>query len=1161
MTCPSCGAENRPGRKFCSRCAAPLAIVCPACHAPNEPDDRFCGECAAPLGSAAARPSAPTSTPAPVAERRLVSVLFADLVGFTAFAEERDAEEVRETLSRYFEVASAVMGRYGGTVEKFIGDAVMAVWGTPTAREDDAERAVRAGLELVEAVPALGAGMKARVGILTGEAAVTLGAAGQGMVAGDLVNTASRLQAVAPPGSVLAAEATMRAAGQAVAFEPAGEQVLRGKVSPVPAWRALRVVAARGGRGRSDVLEPPFVGREEELRLLKDLVHAAGRDRRPRLVSITGPAGIGKSRLAWELRKYVDGVVEGIWWHDGRCPAYGDGITFWALGEMVRQRAGLAEGDDEPTTRAALGRLLGDWVPDDEGRRWIEPALFALLGLEPPPPGGRDVLFAGWRMLLERIAARGTTVLVFEDLQWADTGLLDFIDYLLEWARSVPLLVVTLARPELFDRRPSWGSATRSLTALPLEPLPEGAMLDLLGGLVPALPAPALRAIVGRADGIPLYAVEFVRMLLADGRLEATDGAYRPTGELGELAIPETLRSLVASRLDALNPADRRLVQDASVLGQSFTAAGLAAVAGVPADQVEARLRGLVQGELLTRVSDPRSPGRGQYAFVQALVREVAYGTLARADRRARHLAVAGHFELLGSDELAGAVASHYLAAYDASAAGPDADALATKARVTLEGAAQRAAALGAHDQAVAYVEQALELPLGPAEQAGLLEIAARSAMTAGHYGAAERYARRAVAGRETQGDLAATARATALLGTAHLEGGQAGAAVPLLEQALERLPAGHAEEAEAALLTHLSRAYFYNDRYDLCLSAAERALTLAERLGLDDLFIEALINKAVGLTNLGRNREAIVLDEGAIRLAHSAGQVGSELRARYNLAGTLADHRAGEAIDVCREGLALSEELGHHRQVVWFTSLLGAGAYFTGVDWDGALQKAEEWLATDLEAIERVQLEHAVLHILASRGQLTDARLAEHERLVRSFADPMQSEELAEARADVAWCSGDFETAVRAGLEAAASPGHLTDGLFGALRGALWLGDLPGARAIGERLAAQRASTPFATSVEACTRGVVAGLEGRTADGVASYREAIRRWHEIGFDWAVAIGGLDFVRAVGADVPEARSAGEEARRIFERVGARVYLERLDQLMAERSPVGTSPAG
>ncbi len=290
MICSNCGTENPTGAKFCTECASRLAVVCSNCGTANAPTAKFCAECASPLvaGSAPphAVPTAATSSPsaaesaAPVAERRLVSVLFADLVGFTSLSDGRDAEDTRELLSRYFDLARDVIGRYGGTVEKFIGDAVMAVWGAPTAHEDDAERAVRAALELVDAVRTFGPNVQARAGVLTGEAAVTIGATNQGMVAGDLVNTASRLQSAAAPGTVLVGEATQRAASKAIAFEPAGGQILKGKAAPVPAWRALRVVAEVGGRNRAEGLEAPFVGRDDELRLLKDLFHATTRERR-----------------------------------------------------------------------------------------------------------------------------------------------------------------------------------------------------------------------------------------------------------------------------------------------------------------------------------------------------------------------------------------------------------------------------------------------------------------------------------------------------------------------------------------------------------------------------------------------------------------------------------------------------------------------------------------------------------------------------------------------------------------------------------------------------------------------------------------------------------------------------------------------------------------
>ncbi len=414
MNCGSCGAPNEAGRKFCLQCGTRLIAGCPTCGTPNTPGARFCGECGSTLAASdgAAPVSADTaasSAAGPTSERRLVSVLFADLVGFTAISESRDAEDVRELLNGYFETCREVVERYGGAVEKFIGDAVMAVWGAPVAREDDAERAVRAALDLVDAVVRLREeagvpGLALRAGVLTGEAAVTLGATGMGMVAGDMVNTASRLQSVAPPGTVLVGEATRRAASDAITFEPAGEQLLKGKEAPVPAFRALRVVAKRGGVGRSERLEPPFVGRDSELRLIKDFFHATARDRGVRLVSVMGQAGIGKSRLAWEFHKYLDGLTELAYWHQGRSPSYGDGVSFWALGEMVRMRAGIGEGDDAETTRARLSETLHQFVPDAAERQSLEGPLLQLLGVADAHGRERSELFSAWRTFFERLA-------------------------------------------------------------------------------------------------------------------------------------------------------------------------------------------------------------------------------------------------------------------------------------------------------------------------------------------------------------------------------------------------------------------------------------------------------------------------------------------------------------------------------------------------------------------------------------------------------------------------------------------------------------------------------------------------------------------------------------------------------------------------------------
>ena len=544
MMCPRCSAESPSGQKFCGECGAALALVCASCGTASSPGQKFCGECGAAL-AVAARPGvlAPAAA-GPVAERRVCSVLFCDLVGFTPLSEARDPEAVRELLSEYFDRARTVVGRYGGVVEKFIGDAVMAVWGTPVAAEGDAERAVRAGLDLVAGVADLGAeagvaGLAARCGVVTGEVAVNLGAVGEGMVAGDAVNTAARVQAAAGPGTVLVDEATQRLAGAGVGFAEAGEHALKGKAEPLELWRAVRVLAGVGGSQRVDGLEAPLTGRDAELRTVRDLFHAAAGRRVPRLVLVSGPAGVGKSRLGWEFRKYTDGLAETIWWHQGRCLSYGEGVAFWALAEMVRQRLGIAEEDPAEEAAARLAAGLDRFITDRGERAYAGLRVARLLGAAVAGDGGealsREELFAGWRLFFERLAAEDPVVLLVEDAQYADAGLLDFLDYLMDWVRDLPVYVLVLARPELGQARPGFGTG-RNRTALTLDPLDTVSMDQLVDALVPGMPQAARAKITAQAQGIPLFAVETVRSLVDRDVVQPVEGVYRLTGEVGQLA-------------------------------------------------------------------------------------------------------------------------------------------------------------------------------------------------------------------------------------------------------------------------------------------------------------------------------------------------------------------------------------------------------------------------------------------------------------------------------------------------------------------------------------------------------------------------------------------------------------------------------------------------
>lgn len=1165
MVCSACGAANEAARKFCKECGTALAMICASCSSPNTPDSKFCGECGARLtaaeaGAAATGGVTPPETSLPTTERRLVSVLFADLVGFTTIAQGRDAEDVRELLSRYFDTSRETVERHGGLVEKFIGDAAMAVWGTPTAYEDDAERAVRAALELVDRVEALGREvgleLRARAGVLTGEAAVTVGAVSQGIVAGDLVNTAARLQSSAAPGTVLVGEATYRASARAIAFAEVGALSLKGKDEPVPAWRALRVVGQRGGAGRTGGLEPPFVGRIEELRLIKELLHATDRERKARLVSLVGIAGIGKSRLAWEFLKYIDGLAEDVFWHQGRCPAYGDGVTFWALGEMVRMRAGIAETDDPAESRRKLSAAVEEYLPDEEERRWVEPRLAHLLGLEERPPGEREELFSAWRSLFERIAERGTAVLVFEDLQWADPGLLDFIESMLEWSRNHPILIVTLARPELAEKRPTWGVSQRSFTALHLEPLPGPAMAELVEGFVRGLPAEGMERIVERAEGVPLYAVETVRMLADRGVLEPRGDAYELVGHLGELDIPGTLHALIAARLDALPAADRTLLQDAAVLGKSFTIEALAAVAGGERAGLEPRLRELAKKEFLVQEVDPRSPERGQHTFLQSLIREVAYSTLSRADRRRKHLATAHHLESLAEEELAGVVATHYVEAFRATPEGPDAEALAARARDWLSQAADRALSLGSPEQALGYAQQALEITPGGAERAALVERAAEAATRLADERAIA-YLDEAIALHRGRGDVAAAGRATARLHRPLASLVQTPEAIARMEAALADIGPGGDERARAELCAELADACTDVGESLRALEWAELALPLAESLDLPEVLAHAIVAKSGALFNLGRHREAVMLARGNLGLAEESGSRQARTHALMALGVFIGEDDPDESLSNFLRAAEEAKKGGIRNLEI----MALANAVEVAIDlgrWPDADAALADLQGRDLPEMPRGGVILCTAMLAAYRGDVERALRHLEEAAPAGTSDFVQMRAWhLRARSVVRQQQGDlaraFEDAMAA-VELDPAGVNSPMAVWVAARAALWLRDAGKARKALEAMNPLRGRW-----IEVARRSAEAGLaalEGRTEDASAGYRRALESWAAMDVPLDLALTAIDAVMLLPeAAVPEGTT--DQAEEILSRLGAQPLLARLSsagQPAAARTP-------
>ncbi len=986
---------------------------------------------------------------------RLVSVLFVDLVGFTALSESRDAADVRDLLGSYFEQARTIVERYGGTIEKFIGDAVMAVWGVPAAREDDAERAVRAALDVVDAVRVFGAEIdapevRARAGVVTGQVAA-LDNPGEGLVVGDRVNTASRVQSAAEPGSVLVDEVTRGATSASIVYEDAGEHVVKGKAEPLRLWRALRVVAGMGGNQREQGLDPPFVGRDADLRLLKELFHQSLDRRSARLVAVFGEAGIGKSRLRREFFQYIDGLAGTVLWHSGRCLSYGEGVAYWALAEMVRQRFGIPE--DAPPEEAGdkLAAGIERWVPEAGDRQFLAPRLGALLGLAEPGLG-REELFAGWRMLFERLAAHEPVVLAFEDLQWADRGLLEFIEQLLDWSSSSPIFIVTLARPELAERHGGWPAGHRAVTILQLEPLDEGAMHELLTGVVDGLPPAAASRIIAQAAGVPLYAVETLRALLDRGIVSDRDGRLALVGDLGELDVPASLGSLLAARIDALEPGERRLVKAMSVFGGAFPRATAAALGDVDEAELDRLLAGLVRKQVLAIRADPLSPDRGQYAFAQGLLRTVAYEMLSRQERKLRHVAAAEHLRQAfpnAGEEVAEAIAAHLLDAYEAAQDDSDAADLRAQAVAALRRAGNRAAAVGAPETAQRSFLAARELVDDSAERAELCELAADMLVQFGEIDTALALFEEAAGIHSQAGGSSKVARLAAKAGHALVIQGRNEEAVARVSDALEAFDSEQLDAVVGGLHAVLGRAYVWLGREELATRAFERALQIAEALELPDLLAATLEAKASLYSRTGRVREARLLYDGAIEIAEPLG-LGFELnRARTNSGNLSLQWDLPGAEELCRTALDAARRRGERRMETVIGGNLLTLLILTG-RWDEAARLGTELLGDNpgRAGVEFFNAGLAVLH--AYRGEAAEAAAA-IEGLARwaTVEDIGYRSLRLAAIAVVAQLEGRTEDALNAGAELLPETVEVLSAATDAVRMA-WAETLEAALALG---------------------------------------------------------------------------------------------------------------
>jgi class 3 adenylate cyclase/tetratricopeptide (TPR) repeat protein len=886
-------------------------------------------------------------------ERKVVTVLFADLVGFTSRAETLDPEDVEAILRPFHARLRDELERFGGTVEKFIGDAVLTVFGAPVAHEDDPERAVRAALAIRDWIREEGE-LEIRLAVTTGETLVSLGARlthGESMVAGDVVNTASRLQAAAPVNGILVGETTYRATERAIRYREAPSVEAKGKAAPVPVWEA---VEARSRFGVDVALEPrtPLVGRERELELLRGSLARARHERAPQLVSLVGVPGIGKTRLVQELFRTVEADPELIHWRQGRSLPYGEGVALWALSEIVKAHAGILEGDSSESAASKLRTVVAEVSHDEADAAWIERQLRPLLGLATGSEArtDRDESFAAWRRFFEGLAERRPLVLVFEDLHWADEELLDFVDHLVDWSAGVPLLVVAAARPELLARRPEWGGGKPNSATVSLAPLSDDETARLVHELLDrtVLPAELQSALVRHSGGNPLYAEEFARIALERG---TSDGGP-------DLPLPETVQGLIAARLDSLGANEKALLQDAAVVGRVFWLGAVMALGGETDRRgLEARLHGLERKEFLRRERRSVVEGDTQYAFSHVLVRDVAYAQIPRPERADKHERAAVWLESLGrSEDHAEMRAHHYLSALEAArAAGRETPLLADSARLALREAGDRASALNAFPAAVRHYDRALQLSReDDDDRPGLMLAAARARLDAAGGSVEELTAARdALLGTN---DTAGAAEAAVLAAEVAWTEGRGDLVLTHLERAeqlAEQLPTS---AAKANVYATLCRIHWLGSREEDARRLSSQALEMAEELGLTEIRANLLsmigTSRAVkgDLSGLNALQESIAIFE---ELGSPSAQ-----RPYNNLADTLYRlgrlEEAGEVTARMSAGRTRFPGVPEWRR--WNESQELRIHYVTG-RWDQALELADRELA-ELEAGTRHYLE-----------------------------------------------------------------------------------------------------------------------------------------------------------------------------------------------------------
>ncbi len=1127
-------------------------MICPSCGEENPEGFRFCGACGAALAEAALIEAE---------ERKLVSVLFVDLVGHTAASDRADPEDVRARLRPYHSLLKREIERYGGTVEKFVGDAVMAVFGAPVSREDDAERAVRSVLRILEAVEELE--LEVRAAVATGEAVVSLQARpeqGEGIVAGDVVNTTSRLQQAAPPGSLVVGEVTYRATRDAIEYEEFEPVSVKGKADPIAIWRAL---GARGRLGVDAEAAPrtPFVGRNDDLAVLTSAFARTLRECSAQLVTIVGEPGVGKTRIVAELRRFVDDRPELVFWRQGRCLPYGEGITFWALGEIVKAHAGVLESDDPEAVAAKLERTLAVTVEEDSERTWLRERLLPLVGSEHAVVAEREESFTAWRRFLESVAAERPLVLVVEDLHWADAAMLEFLEHLVDWSSGVPLLLVCTASPELFDRVSGWGGGKRNSTSLSLSPLANDEIARLLSGLLSqaVLPAETQTALLERCGGNPLYAEEFVRMLGDRGILRRREGRVKLASD-AEIPVPETVQALIAARLDSLTPGLKTILHDAAVMGKVFWAGAVASVAGIERRDAEVALHELAVRELVRPARLSSVEGDAEYAFWHVLVRDVAYGQIPRRGRIEKHLGAAMWIEELAGERVsdyAEFLAYHYREALGlarAVGASDKARELEPRARRALVMAGDRAARLDM-SSAVAYYEEALGLSSpGQSDRGRILTRLAEVRWGVGHIVAAERVASDAVDEYRSVGNRLGEGEALVHLATSRWLLGETARSRELLLEAvglLEQEPPGP-ELARAS--AQLARDEMLTEASEPAIEWADKALPLARSTGMDDQVSLALQARGCSRCMLGDYGGLDDLHE-ARRLSLDLG-LGIEIARSHNNLGSfvLLAEGPGPAHEIFRQGTEAAEQRGTTTTAMWGKAHMLWTLFELG-RWDELLELADEVESWSRSSVGMWSIPWRA-NVLVHRGEEAARSVCADDFLdrVRAVGDPQLLVPAQAIAAVVEQAGGSSATALELILElertTEAAPLFRAKMLPDAARVCVAVGAVDVA---GRLVDSVQPMSPRHRNGLVTARALIAEAKGNPAEAAELHSEAGELWRGYGhvLEHAYALLGAGRCLVILGRPGDAGQALEQAKAIFARLRATPLEAEVDRLVAE----------